>query len=164
MIAVRAALGVRRQVFLITVGGFDTHSNQKAVLPGLFRGLSQSIGAFQTAMGLIGETERVTGFSHSEFGRTLSSSSAGSDHGWGGHSFCFGGDVIGKDIYGEMPDLTLEGPDDLGQGRLIPKLAVDQYAGTLAKWFGLTDSEIDLVLPNLNRFTNRDLGFLNMGA
>ena len=63
-----------------------------------------------------------------------------------------------------MPDLTLEGPDDLGQGRLIPRLAVDQYAGTLAKWFGLTDSEIDLVLPNLNRFTSRDLGFLNMGA
>jgi uncharacterized protein (DUF1501 family) len=160
MISVRAQLGVTRQVYFVGTGGFDTHDNQLALLPLLFRNLSQSIGAFQAAMGQIGEAERVTGFTHSEFGRTLSSNGQGSDHGWGGHALAFGGSVRGQDIYGEMPDLSPTGADDAGEGRLIPKLAVDQLSATLAKWFGLTAPEIDLVLPNLSRFASRDLGFL----
>ena len=160
MISVRAQLGVRRQVFFVGTGGFDTHDDQLALLPLLFRNLSQAIGGFQTAMAQVGEADRVTGFTHSEFGRTLSSNGQGSDHGWGGHALAFGGDVVGQDIYGTMPDLSPTGADDVGDGRLIPKIAVDQLSGTFAKWFGLTPPDIDLVLPNLSRFASRDLGFL----
>ncbi len=160
MISVRAQLGVRRQVFFVGTGGFDTHDDQLALLPLLFRNLSQSIGAFQTAMGQVGEVDRVTGFTHSEFGRTLSSNGQGSDHGWGGHAMCFGGSVRGQDIYGAMPDLSPTGSDDVGEGRLIPRVAVDQLSATLAKWFGLTAPEVDMMLPNLSRFSSRDLGFL----
>lgn len=160
MISVRASLGVRRQVFFVGTGGFDTHDDQLVLLPQLFQNLSRSIGAFQTALDQIGESERVTSFTHTEFGRTLSSNGQGSDHGWGGHGFAFGGAVRGRDLYGAMPDLSSTGPDDLGEGRILPKVAVDQMGATLAKWFGLNDPAIDLTFPNLGNFTARDLGFL----
>ncbi|QDV04813.1 hypothetical protein Poly30_03060 [Planctomycetes bacterium Poly30] len=160
MISIRAQLGVRRQVFFVGTGGFDTHDDQLALLPLLFRNLSRSIGAFQGAMDQIGEAQNVTGFTHSEFGRTLSSNGQGSDHGWGGHSLAFGGAVRGQDLYGAMPDLSPTGPDDIGEGRLLPGRSVDQFGATLASWFGLAAPEVDLVFPNLGNFASRDLGFM----
>lgn len=160
MISIRAQLGVRRQVFFVGTGGFDTHDDQLELLPLLFRNLSQSIGAFQSAMDQLGESQRVTGFTHSEFGRTLSSNGQGSDHGWGGHALAFGGGVRGQDIYGPMPDLSPSGPDDIGEGRILPTRSVDQFGATLASWFGLTPPEVGLVFPNLSRFASPDLGFM----
>jgi uncharacterized protein (DUF1501 family) len=102
----------------------------------------------------------VTGFTASDFGRTFVSNGKGSDHGWGGHQMVFGGAVNGGDIYGSMPQLVVNGPDDTGRGRWIPTLAVDEFAATLAKWFGVPASEMAHVLPNLGRFPSSDLGFM----
>lgn len=160
MISVRQNLGVTRQVFFVGIGGFDTHDAQTQQLPGLFAVVSSALAAFQTAMDQIGEADRVTAFTHTEFGRTLTSNGQGSDHGWGGHAIALGGAVRGQDIWGTMPDLALDGPDDVGQGRIVPTASVDQFGATLAKWFGLPPAEIDLVFPNVGRFGSRDLGFL----
>ena len=133
---------------------------QTTQLPGLLASLSAALGGFQAAMEQIGEESNVTSFTHTEFGRTLSSNGQGSDHGWGGHALAFGGAVRGQDIYGAMPNLQINGPDDIGEGRILPRVGVDQYAATLAKWFGLTPAELDQVFPNLPQFGASDLGFM----
>ncbi len=104
--------------------------------------------------------DQVTTFTASDFGRTYSSNGDGSDHGWGGHHFVLGGAVRGGRIYGEMPVLAIEGPDDTEDGRWIPSTSVDEYAATLARWFGVAESDMGVVLPNLGRFRSRDLGFM----
>ena len=115
----------------------------------------------------IAETQRRAYEKDLHPGSALIDASAGSDHAWGGHAFVVGGGVQGGDIFGRMPDLTLGGPDDVddgnARGRFIPTLAVDQYAATLAKWFGVSDSALDTVFPNLRRFATRDVGFMKAG-
>ncbi|MEM6672447.1 MAG: DUF1501 domain-containing protein [Planctomycetota bacterium] len=160
MIAIRGQLGVTRQVFFVGMGGFDTHDNQTTQLPGLLGTVSSAIDGFERAVESLGDSTRVTGFTHTEFGRTLSSNGQGSDHGWGGHAMVFGGGVRGQDIYGTMPNLALDGPDDVGEGRIIPRIGVDQFAATLSRWFGLGASEVDLVFPNVREFPTSDLGFM----
>lgn len=78
-----------------------------------------------------------------------------------------GGAVRGNATYGAYPELVLGGPDDVGvaswelQGRWIPKASVDQYGATLLRWWGLGESQIDGVFPNLANFGSaRSLGFL----
>ncbi|MHC4375743.1 MAG: DUF1501 domain-containing protein [Planctomycetota bacterium] len=160
LIAIRSQLNVSRQVFFVGMGGFDTHDSQLQQLGPLFATLSKALGGFQQALEQIGEASNVTTFGHTEFGRTLSSNGDGSDHGWGGHAFVMGGPVQGQRLYGTRPDLTLEGPDDLGEGRIIPTTSVDQYAATLGRWFGLSSSDALTVFPNLTNFSSQDLGFL----
>ncbi|MCP4232143.1 MAG: DUF1501 domain-containing protein, partial [Aestuariibacter sp.] len=99
-------------------------------------------------------------FTASDFGRTLTSNGDGTDHGWGGNHIVLGGAVQGADIYGQLPQMSLGSDDDLGDGRIIPTLSVDQYAATLAQWFGLADNELTEILPNLNNFNQHNLGFL----
>ena len=104
--------------------------------------------------------DRVTTFTASDFGRTFPSNGRGSDHGWGSHHLVMGGAVRGARLYGRYPQLVVEGPDDTDQGRWIPSTSVDEYAATLAKWFGVSTTDMPLVLPNIGRFANRDLGFM----
>ena len=120
------------------------------------------MSAFQQAMVESGSAGSVTLFTASEFGRTLTSNGDGTDHGWGGHQMVLGGAVRGGDIYGEIPEMVLDGEDDLGDGRIIPTLSADQYAATLARWFGVPQSELGQLFPQLARFETDDLGF--MGA
>ncbi|MEL6427707.1 MAG: DUF1501 domain-containing protein [Planctomycetota bacterium] len=160
LISIRSQLGVGRQVFFVGMGGFDTHDSQTANLPGLFAQVSRALSGFQNAMEQIGEAQRVTAFTHTEFGRTLSSNGQGSDHGWGGHAMVMGGAVQGQRLFGTMPDLSLDGPDDVGEGRILPTTSVDQLAATLSRWFGATPSELGAVFPNLGNFQTSDLGFL----
>jgi len=161
MISVRQSLGLKRQVFFIGYGGWDTHGGQNARHPALLRNLSQSLAAFYRATDVLGLTDQVTTFTAADFGRTLTSNGDGSDHGWGGHQLVMGGAVRGQSIVGEMPVIAIDGPSDSGHGRIIPTLAVDQYCATLARWFGLSNNNLDEVFPNLREFSQRDLGFLS---
>lgn len=161
LIALRDQLGVSRQVFFVSQGGWDTHDDQPDRLKSLIRELSQSLAAFQAALGEIGAEDEVVTFSHSEFGRTLSSNGKGSDHGWGTHALALGGPVLGGEVYGQLPDFTLGGPDELGGGRVLPSTSVEQYAATLARWYGLSPAQSTAVFPNLANFAVHDLGFLD---
>ena len=176
-------LGMKRQVFFVQVGGYDLHTGQTSnagqatannakVISGaqanLFAELSQSLNAVQNAMTAIGTQygdpqfdQRVTSFTSSDFGRTLPSNSQGSDHGWGSHHLVVGGAVKGQRSYGNFPALVVGGPDDTSTGRWIPTTAVDQFAATIATWFGVDGSNINTVFPNLDRFSTPDLGFMN---
>jgi uncharacterized protein (DUF1501 family) len=150
-----------RQVFFVSMGGFDTHDNQNTDQPMLLQSLSEALFAFNADLQTRGLADNITSFTMSDFGRTLTSNGDGTDHGWGGHQIIMGGAVKGGDIYGTMPeDFTLNSADDFGDGRIIPTTSVDQYAATLAKWFGLTVNEINAVFPNLSRFEHSDLGFM----
>jgi uncharacterized protein (DUF1501 family) len=160
LIAVRDALEMSRQIFFVAAGGFDTHDNQVADQPNLLSDVSASIAAFHAATIELGVATQVTTFTQSDFGRTLTSNGDGTDHGWGGHQLVAGDAVRGRDIYGRMPRLEIGGLDDAGAGRIVPTTAVDQFAATLAKWFGVADTQLDLIAPNLPNFAQRDLGFL----
>lgn len=160
MIQARSALGVQRQVFFVGVGGWDFHDNQLNDQAERLGELSAGLGALQQALAEIGAESQVTTFTASDFGRTLTSNGDGSDHGWGGHSLVLGGSVLGRRVYGRYPDLSLDGPEDGGSGRIIPSTSTDQVAATLASWFGVANSDLDLVFPNLRNFSQRNLGFM----
>jgi len=186
MIAGRGNLNVKRQIFFVSVGGYDTHTAQlgNAANPGnplfgahadLMNELSESIQAFQSAIeqlsalpGSQNLTDGVVGFTASDFGRTLPTNGQGSDHGWGSHHIIFGGSgnpttgaVKGQRIYGTFPVLQVNGPDDTSTGRWIPRISVDEYSATLAKWFGVSPTYMPIVFRNLTRFATPDLGFMN---
>ena len=163
MIGIRSALGMRRQVYFVSAGGFDTHGDQLIEQAAILQDLSQSMNAFYNATVELGVASDVTTFTASDFGRTLITNGSGSDHGWGSHHLVMGGDVRGGDIYGKFPTLTVEGSDDTDDGRWIPTTSVDQYAATMAKWFGVTDADMATVFPNLSRFAAAGsyLGFMN---
>jgi len=160
LIAVRAELDMSRQIFFVAAGGFDTHDNQVADQPDLLTDVSASVAAFHAATVELGVSNQVTTFTQSDFGRTLTSNGDGTDHGWGGHQLVVGDGVRGRDIYGAMPRLEIGGPDDAGAGRIVPTISVDQFAATLAKWFGVADAQLNAIAPNLPNFAQRDLGFL----
>ncbi len=161
MVEGRAQLGLRRQVFFAQAGGFDNHQNQIQDQSGRFNEVGPALRAFYDAIVALGVQDQVTLFTLSDFGRTLRVNDGGSDHAWGNHHIILGGAVRGGQTYGTFPDLALGGPDDTdSDGRWIPTTAVDQYAATLAKWFGVPDADIPAVVPNIARFPSRDLGFM----
>jgi uncharacterized protein (DUF1501 family) len=160
MIAARSALGQRRQMFFVQHGGYDFHDNLLTDQAARLRELGDAMAAFYQATAALGVANQVTTFTASDFGRALQHNGRGSDHGWGGHHFVMGGAVQGNRVYGQFPTTALNGPEDSGQGRLIPTTSVDEYAATLARWFGVPLSNLPLVLPNINRFASRDLGFM----
>jgi uncharacterized protein (DUF1501 family) len=166
LVSVRETLGLRRQVFFCSGQGYDTHGGQVGTtsLDGtqadLLTELDGALTAFQAAMTELNVADTVTTFTASDFGRTYLPNGTGSDHGWGSHHFVLGGAVKGGQFYGHFPTLALGGPNDAGDGRWIPTTSVDEYSATLARWFGVANSDLSLVLPNLGRFANPDLGFM----
>ena len=157
----RAGLGVTRQIFYVQLGSFDTHNNQAQLHANLLTQLGQAFEYFDGIMTSFGLGNQVTSFTASDFGRTLTSNSNGTDHGWGSHHFVLGGAVQGGDMYGQYPVIGADQANDVGAGRLIPTTSVDQYAGTLARWFGLSDGQVRQVLPNFANFGSSPyLGFL----
>jgi uncharacterized protein (DUF1501 family) len=156
-----SALGVNRQIFYVQLGSFDTHNNQAITHAQLLTQLSQALEYFDGLMVAAGMSDQVTTFTASDFGRTLTSNSNGTDHGWGSHHFVLGGAVQGRDMYGQYPVVGANQANDVGAGRLIPTTSVDQYAGTLARWLGLSDGQIKQVFPNFANFgSNPYLGFM----
>ena len=159
-IGIRQALGAKRQVFFVGMGGFDTHSAQAIDLPGLQQSLGDAIAAFYTATEELGVADQVTTFTAADFGRTLTANGDGTDHGWGGHHFVVGGAVRGGDIYGNIPEARLGHEQDSGNGRLIPTTSVEQFAAPLGSWFGLNDSELNTALPGLVNFPAGGLDYI----
>ena len=162
MISSASAVGAKRQVFFVSLGGFDNHDGLLTDHPPLLTAVADAMAAFYNSTIELGVASQVTTFTASDFGRTLSGNNDGSDHGWGSMHFVLGGAVNGKRFYGTAPVVANNGPDDVGQGRLLPTTSVDQYGATLGKWLGLTDSDLLTVLPNLSNYnlSARNLGFL----
>ncbi|UVO53933.1 DUF1501 domain-containing protein [Sphingomonas sp. SUN039] len=162
MISMSSQLGARRQVFFVSTGGFDLHDNLVALHPGLLNGVATAARAFYDATVELGISDKVTAFTGSDFGRTLLANTDGSDHGWGSMHFVMGGAVKGKQLYGTAPEYGNNTPSDVGQGRLLPTTSVDQYASTLASWFGVANSDMTTVLPNMGNYnaSTWNLGFV----
>ena len=166
-IAVRDVLNVKRQTFFITIGGWDHHdevlNNQVAMLSVVSKALSE----FQTAMEELNLSDCVTTFTASDFGRTLTSNGNGSDHAWGGNVMVMGGAVKGGQIYGEYPSLALNSKDDVGGAILLPSISTDEYFAELSKWFGVSNGDLNYVLPNVGNFynvgsSNLPIGFMHI--
>jgi uncharacterized protein (DUF1501 family) len=160
MIAARQALGAHRQVFHVSIGGFDQHSGLINGHGGRMTELANALSAFYQATVSLGIADGVTAFTASDFGRTLDSNGEGSDHGWGAHHFVVGGVVKGGELYGIWPDTVLRGPNDVGRGNLLPTTSVNEYATTLATWFGIPAAQLADVLPNASNFPQTNLGFM----
>jgi uncharacterized protein (DUF1501 family) len=162
IINVRKNLGVNRQIFYVTLGDFDTHTDAMPRQNALLGDLGASMSALYTAAAEMGLERQVVVFTESEFGRTLQpSSGAGSDHAWGSHHIVMGGAVKTADVYGAFPVLGLQGPDDVtGRGVWLPSISLDQYGATLASWFGVVDDSLTRVFPNFANFTPRKLAFV----
>ncbi len=172
LIKLRTLLGMSRQIFFVQIGGFDHHSNQLGSHDNLLTQVSRAIRAFYDETVAQGVASQVTTFTMSDFNRTLSPAgsggSVGTDHGWGGYYFVVGGAVAGGNFYGRptsngtfVPTLVMGTGDDADtRGRFIPSVSVEQYAATLARWYGLADADIPLAFPNIGNFSGSNLGFM----
>ncbi|PWQ96417.1 hypothetical protein DKT75_10580 [Leucothrix arctica] len=152
--------GYKRQIFMVSLGSFDTHSKQETEHPLLLRELSLGLSKFQTAMEELGHANKVTSFTMSDFGRTLGNNGDGTDHAWGAHHLVMGGDgannagnLMGGQMLGKLPDVTIDGADDYShKGRIIPTTAQDQLNASLCRWFGIDDALMPTIFPNLGNF------------
>jgi uncharacterized protein (DUF1501 family) len=160
LIAARQPLGAKRQVFMVSMGGFDLHDALITNQSRLMGQLDFAMDAFYRATVELGVANSVTTFTASDFGRTLQSNGDGSDHGWGSHHFIMGGAVNGGRFYGVAPQISVRSADQVGQGRLLPTVSVDQMSATLANWFGVSTSELPSIAPNIGRFSASNLGFM----
>lgn len=160
LIAARQPLGAKRQVFMVSMGGFDLHDALITNQSRLMGQLDFAMDAFYRATVELGVANSVTTFTASDFGRTLQSNGDGSDHGWGSHHFIMGGAVDGGRFYGVAPQISVRSTDQVGQGRLLPTVSVDQMSATLASWFGVSASELPSIAPNIGRFGASNLGFM----
>jgi uncharacterized protein (DUF1501 family) len=169
IVSIQSALGINRQVFFCQLGGFDTHGAQIGTQDPLLQDLSQSVSAFYASISQeLSAANDVVTFTASEFGRTLQpNGNAGTDHAWGSHHLVVGagtgsgGSLQGGQFVGQFPSLVLGGDNDAnGRGTMIPTTAVEQYAATLATWFGVTAPNLPTVVPYIGNFTTQNLGFL----
>ena len=161
LIEARATIGLSRQIFFVSLGGFDTHTNQINTQQNLLTQVGSAMKSFYDATAALGVANNVTSFTLSDFARTFKSSGTGSDHAWGNHQLVMGGAVKGGAMYGTFPNLQLGGSDDVtGEGRWLPTTSVDQYAATLATWFGVPATKLASVAPNIGAFASKNLGFV----
>jgi uncharacterized protein (DUF1501 family) len=166
-IAANAVLGIRRQVFFVSMGGFDNHDIQNSTQSPLLARLAHAMAYFDGAIANLNGIDmrpQVTAFTASDFSRTFTTNGDGTDHAWGSHQFVLGGAVNGGNMYGQFPTLGVDqtgfANPDMSGNILVPSMSVDQYAGTIGRWFGLSEGQLDSIFPNLRNF-NRDVGFMS---
>ncbi len=167
MIAAAPTFGLKRQVFLVSAGGFDSHDTQNVDQPNNMAKLAQALKYFDDTLANIGGVDlraNVTTFTASDFSRTWNTNGDGTDHAWGGHHLIMGGAVNGGDIYGQFPTVGMDingfsNPDMTGAA-FIPTTSVDQYAATLGAWFGVSSTDLNTIFPNLRNFSKANLGFV----
>jgi uncharacterized protein (DUF1501 family) len=152
IIKANQSLSTKRQVFFVALGGFDTHDHITTAHPQLMTLVGKALQAFLTAMDNLKLSQNVFTFTSSDFGRTLTSNGDGSDHGWGSHHFAFGGPIKSSKFIGKAPVLANKGPDDVGQGRLVPTTAFDQLAYAIGDWMGASSTDLATVIPNSSNF------------
>jgi uncharacterized protein (DUF1501 family) len=163
-IKARSQLGLKRLTFFVDYGGWDHHGELLNTQADMLSTLDTAVGAYQQALELLGLAPSVVTFTASDFGRTLRSNGRGTDHAWGGNAMVFGGPVLGGKLLGQYPDLTLDGPEDVGHGgRILPSTAVDLYFAELLKWFGIPPQSLPYVLPNIANFYNPASGTMPLG-
>ena len=162
MISAASTLGTKRQVFFVSLGGFDNHNAMATDHPPLLAKLAAAMSSFYAATVELGVADKVTSFTASDFGRTLNGNNNGSDHGWGSMHFVMGGAVKGQRYYGTAPVVANNGPDDVGQGRLLPTTSVEQFAATMGAWMGVSNTDLLTILPTLTNYnvSARNLGFV----
>ena len=158
LIEQQSVLGIKRQVFMVGMGGFDLHDFLPTQHPALLQKLSSAMKEFDDAMISLGKSNQVTSFTASDFGRTLASNGDGSDHGWGSHHFVMGGAVNGGQYFGIAPEIGLTHTQQVGSGRLLPSTAIEQLGAELATWFGVSSTDVKTVLPNASKFDLNKLG------
>jgi uncharacterized protein (DUF1501 family) len=161
LISVQKSLGMGRQVFFVGMGGFDHHDSLVSGLPGLHTMVAEAMSSFYDATVELDVADKVTTFTASEFGRTLTSNGSGSDHGWGGHQFVMGGAVRGGTIVGNYPTVALGTAEDLGRGRLLPTTSTSQLAATLGSWYGVPSDSLKDALPHIKEFDVKNLGLFS---
>jgi uncharacterized protein (DUF1501 family) len=162
VIQVASYLGMQRQIFFCSLGGFDTHTDELRTHDALYPEVSQAIAAFYAATQELAVAQNVTTFTESDFSRTFQPTTGdGADHAWGSHHMVVGGAVQGGQIYGAFPTFELGGPSDTDtRGRWIPTTSIDQYGATLSSWFGIPDTSLSTVFPNFANFGSKKIGFL----
>jgi uncharacterized protein (DUF1501 family) len=169
VISMRGVLNAKRQIFFLSFGSFDTHANQLNDQPKLLATISQALAAFNACtINDLKIPQSITTFTLSEFARTLNSNGDGTDHAWAGNQFVMGGAVKGGRLYGAnaasgslFPNQTLNGPDALSRGQMMPGVSCDQYSATLARWLGVQDCDIAEIFPYVGNFATNNLGFLS---
>jgi uncharacterized protein (DUF1501 family) len=160
LITARSAMGMKRQTYFVSMSGFDLHNGMASAHGPLLQELGDAMAAFQTVMNDAGLGDQVLSFTASDFGRALTINGDGTDHGWAGHHFVMGGAVKPQQWVGAVPRCELGAPDEVGQGRMLPAISVDQLGATLATWMGVPDSELSTVFPNIGEFSQRTLDLL----
>ena len=171
LIAGRDALSNERQIFFVSIGGYDNHAGQTVAHGNLMTELGESLRAFSNTLKVMQVNDKVMTVTHSDFARTFTANkedidSAGSDHAWGGHQIVMGGPVDGGKIYGTFPDLAIQGKDDAdnkGRGRWIPTTSVEQYQAVATNWLGVSAEDLHAIFPNLNRFEDPFSSAANLG-
>lgn len=161
-IKARELLGLRRSTIFIQRGGWDHHGELLNTQAGMLDELSPAIAAYQRALEIFGVSNDVISYTASDFGRTLRSNGRGTDHAWGGNQMVWGGPIDGGKIFGSFPDLSIDGPDDVGfGGRILPTTSVDKFYEEMSLWFGVSSSDMNMVLPNIGNFsTEPNIGFI----
>lgn len=166
-IAANQALGLKRQVFFVSMGGFDNHDNLNRSHAPLMASLGHAMAYFDGVLANINGVDmraNVTTFTASDFNRTFTTNGDGTDHAWGAHHFVMGGAVKGGSVYGQYPTLGVDqgsfSNPNMSENVLVPQMSVDQYAGTLGRWFGLSDTQVAGIFPNISNFSQRYIDFL----
>jgi uncharacterized protein (DUF1501 family) len=163
LISVRESLGVTRQTFFVTYGGWDHHEDTLGQQADMLPALDSGLGQFQVALDELGLSQSVTTFTISDFGRTLTSNGKGSDHGWGGNAMIMGGAVQGGQLYGHFPEQVEDNPLDVGRGRFLPSTATDAMYAEVSRWMGVAPESMGSVLPNWANFEGSTQGAGLMG-